>query len=493
MEDIVQRLISADLVQFGSGDVRALFCPETLQVFRLSELTAKALADIRGGDSLEDVCGRYSLGRDAVIGLLNAILAQIGQSPSAVSPQARTPDSPLGPELLKLVFMVNNYCNLACSYCYEHETVFKQKSEDMSPEVVRTSLDKFYDSFSRVDELMFIGGEPTLSESIIEYACTRATEVAAERGVRPPTFSMISNGARVSERMFDILGKFGVQVTFSIDGPKKLHNLVRVRHDGSGSYDEVAENIKRYAATQGEKLNIECTLTGAHLQQGVTVNSLLEFFEREFGARRPHIAAAGLPKSHPYYPYGSSPQSGDALETQYERAIKTSLDHLLAPDDDASGLEGALDFVADMLRILGRRKGSNHMCPAGVEQLVVDAKGDIYPCWMFDGMPQFRMGNVLESDVFNESALRVLKRIHDNDKRRNPQCSVCYARYVCHSCLGNNQNTCGSIEQIDEQFCDTVRGSLRAVVLRLVDLQGNPERWGRLKTRIARVQETIRL
>jgi uncharacterized protein len=112
--------------------------------------------------------------------------------------------------------------------------------------VARRAIDKVYAAFEGVATGMSIGGEPTLSEEIIEFACRYATAVAAKKGAAKPEFCMISNGVRMSDRLFELIREFEIQVTFSVDGPKKVNDLVRIRHDNSGSFDAVVQTIQRY-------------------------------------------------------------------------------------------------------------------------------------------------------------------------------------------------------------------------------------------------------
>src|SRR5262249_23305448 len=267
--DIMQEMKSLDLQLFSSGRVHVLFCPETLQLFRMSELSASALRAGWAGEGLPELAIRYSVSQQKLESFFAGLVEAVKSSRPAAAPQVpMQKGSPLGSVLPKLVFMVNNYCNLKCTYCYEHETVFKKKSVDMPQFIVRTALDKFYEAFRSIGQLMFIGGEPTLSEDVVEQACQYASQLAQERGCCLPSFAMITNGARMTERMFEVIRKYEIQVTFSMDGPKKVHDLVRIRHDNSGSYDEVADNIKRYSALFADKLGIECTLTAAHRKAG---------------------------------------------------------------------------------------------------------------------------------------------------------------------------------------------------------------------------------
>ena len=485
MSTIYERFQELETVQFSSGDVHVLFVPETLQLFRLSSAASEALDGIRRGRPGEEVCGQGGLGVTALEDFVGGVVASIESAPPVVRNGAdASVDTFFGPVLPKLVFMVNNFCNLACSYCYEHDTVFQERAAVMSRETVDAALRSFHQAFRGFGELMFIGGEPTLSEDLIEYACERAQAEARERG-REVSFSMITNGARMTERMFEIIGRFDLQVTFSIDGPKEVQDAERVFRSGAGSFDRVMSNVRRFQETSAPKLGVECTLTRTQAKKGVTVAGLSRFFADELGVSAPHIAAAGLQPGNPLDPWAGEPPG---LEGQFEEAAAGAMDELLQ-ELEAPGTLGrpraGFDMVSGMVKKLIRRRSSLQMCPAGTSQLVVDPHGDVYPCWMFAGMPGFRMGNVARDEVFNGIAKRILQRILDNDRRRNPQCSRCYARYVCNVCLGNNQNGTGRLEEIDERYCNTVRRTLRTVVVKLGEAKADPKRWAAIRDRAA--------
>jgi uncharacterized protein len=486
MSSVIEELASLDLVQLGNDRVQVVFVPETLQLYRLSPLSASVLRDGRDGLDVSELTRRHGLPPEAVRRFLENLVAGVRAGAPAAGPlRPSVPTNPIGPVLPKLVLMVNNYCNLKCTYCYEHETVFTKKAIDMNPHVVRTALGKFYGAFQGVREVMFIGGEPSISEDVVSLACETATGLAAERGWDAPAFCMISNGVQMSERMFETIHKYQVQVTFSMDGPASVQDAARVRHDDTGSYAVVAGNLKRYVAAFPERAGVECTVTQVQRKAGVTVSDLVDFFAREFGVREPHVAPAGLAPGDPLNPY---PDDDPYIRREFEQAAEKSMDNLLAvlsgEGDGAPG--GRLDMVASMLRTLLRRRSTLDMCPAGTAQLVVDAFGDIYPCWMFAGMEPFRMGNVLRDEVFNDLAAKVLGRIHRNTKKTNPQCSACYARHACNACIGNNQNATGAIEMPDERFCDMVRGTLRTVLLRVGEARQDEARWALIQANAAR-------
>jgi radical SAM protein with 4Fe4S-binding SPASM domain len=208
------------------------------------------------------------------------------------------------------------------------------------------------------------------------------------------------------------------------------------------------------------KLQAECTVTQAHRDAGLSMTEVLDFCARELGVEEPHIAGAGLPEGNPLNPY----KKGVGFYTDYIAAAEASMDALL---DAGDGPRGRLDAVADIVYRLAHRKPVAVMCPAGIGQVVVDAFGDIYPCWMFAGDRNHTMGNVQRDELRGPKALQLIDRIENNSKNNNPICKACYARGVCSVCVGNNHNSNGRLEQPSPAYCDTVRGTLRVVLERL--------------------------
>jgi uncharacterized protein len=80
-------------------------------------------------------------------------------------------------------------------------------------------------------------------------------------------------------------------------------------------------------------------------------------------------------------------------------------------------------------------------CGAGVEYMAVAPNGDVVPCHQFDGVQEFRMGNVLVSPVLDRPEL-VAEFAHANFLFAKEECGNCWARFYCSGgCLANNYAT----------------------------------------------------
>jgi radical SAM protein with 4Fe4S-binding SPASM domain len=188
----------------------------------------------------------------------------------------------------------------------------------------------------------------------------------------------------------------------------------------------------------------------------------MNFLAVEFGVNEPHIAVASLPDGHPLMPVG---EAAEAMDRGFSDAVDLSVANILAERLSGGSETGPrLSYVADMMRALAERSATSAMCSAGTAQIVVDAHADVYPCWMFAGKPDFRMGNILEDGLERMLSGDVIARVLANTKLTNETCSTCYARFVCHACIGNNQIRTGFIEGVDPRFCDRTRRNLVTVL-----------------------------
>src|SRR5271165_930440 len=465
--DIFTTFRKTDLVPLEHEGKHVLLNPDTFRVYKLSADASAVLSSIRSGVAPEIACNNHRLPLERVGRLLSHILADV-QRPSQVSAQASTPDRYLkGGRLWKLVLMVNNFCNLQCTYCYEHENVFTQKSRHMSPQVIDQTINQFYNTFSEIENIMFIGGEPTLSEDAVELSCQAALAAAGRHQAPAPRLSMVTNGVRISARMEELIRRFQIHLTFSVDGPPPVQDLIRIHHDKSGSFAAVKGNFERHRSTASELPLVEATITRAHHWNKLSVLNLIDFLAKEFHIAEANVMAAGLKKGDPLNPY----VDGDPyFVAEIEEAAAATVDRMVQQESvPRTTTVGYFDLAKDMVTGILKKDSSAKMCPAGTSQLVVDPSGDLYPCWMFSGTKQMAMGNILTDGLENTRADAVLKRIAANNKFAHPECSECYARHVCHACIGNNQNINGSIEGLDRNHCDTVRATFRTVLVKISD------------------------
>lgn len=469
MTTIENQFQQEDVMLFD-GPLPVLFVPETLGVYCLTTEAARTLQLVREGNTLETAARTLGCTPETVSKFLVRTMEVLEQDRKLKNlPEPRTLKS--NGSLPQLVFMVNNFCNLKCRYCYEHENVFTEPPKTLSKELAKATLETMSALFSKIGRIMFIGGEPTLCEDLLDYICEEATATAQRKGQKIPEFCMITNGTRFTPKLSETVARYRIQMTFSVDGPPKVHDQLRIHHDNTPSFVTIQQNIKHYRELDVAPLAIECTVTSAHRDAQLSISSLLDYFGKEFGVDEAHVAVAGLSADSSLNPG----QDGEAYHLEFANAAAASVERLMARMMGKTTQGAAMDLVAAMLRRLKSRRGSVQMCPAGTTQLVVDSAGDLYPCWMFAGDKNYRIGNISTTDGQTVLESPVLQRIYKNSKANNEDCRVCFARHLCNACLGNNRIATGAVERMSPAFCDSIRAIAKQAIIGYAEASRNPE------------------
>lgn len=126
---------------------------------------------------------------------------------------------------------VTRKCNLECTYCYEGG---KKKNMSLSRSKIEAVVSFVRKQSVSEDVILvnFHGGEPLLEINIIEDICCMLVEE------RKCIFSLTTNGTVIDEHILDVIIKYGINVSVSIDGVEKIHNTNRMYKDGAGSFEK---------------------------------------------------------------------------------------------------------------------------------------------------------------------------------------------------------------------------------------------------------------
>ncbi|UDW08397.1 radical SAM protein [Bacillus cereus] len=162
----------------------------------------------------------------------------------------------------ELIIFPTEQCNFRCTYCYED---FQLKK--MSPSIVQ-AIKNFLDN--RAPKLNFLtlswfGGEPLVAKDIV-LDISKYANYLSNKYEHLSYFSvMTTNGYLLTPSTFEALVKEGVtRYQISLDGPKSIHNLTRIKANGEGTFEKIWDNLL-YIRSSDHK-NIQITLR-IHLTQ----------------------------------------------------------------------------------------------------------------------------------------------------------------------------------------------------------------------------------
>ena len=85
-------------------------------------------------------------------------------------------------------------------------------------------------------------------KEIVKYA--RSKEAEYGKNFR---FTITTNGMLLTDDKIDFINKEMSNVVLSIDGRKEVNDKMRVRVDGSGSYDKIVDAYKHLVEKRGDK------------------------------------------------------------------------------------------------------------------------------------------------------------------------------------------------------------------------------------------------
>ena len=314
-------------------------------------------------------------------------------------------------------------------------------------------------TYSHIGLVNFFGGEPTLNEKIIDMVCAYFRYLHS-RGEIPyvPRFGMTTNCHVLSRRMFHILQEYRFEVSISLDGPREVHDTLRVDMHGRGTHASVLNNVKTIQSL-GIIPEFECTYTYEHYRRGMDLKALMDFFHDACQCRILHCPMVITdPDSPLHIPL-------DMASDLYIDAIEYSITNL------SNNLTKSLSLAKRLLNSLASRKPICHYCPAGRDSVTINADGNIYTCFMLMHGPEFSVGNINDGKgTTDEYAPRITRMIEDSDKWFNASCIECWAQPLCFGCIGEDYARDGlsvnrSIQPSSSCICDYRRKIISGFLL----------------------------
>lgn len=406
---------------------------------------------------------------EAVITMLQSIKKVLSSPYSSLSPKFTGLS-----KLSKLSLHVTHLCNLRCSYCYAQHGDYGLGARLMPAQVALAAIDMAFRKFRGIEIIQFFGGEPLLNLPVIAAVCEYVTQLAQTKSVPLPRFGLITNGTLYPKGLEEVVNRFKLHITVSLDGPKEINDLHRVFPNKKGTYDVIFANIKRLRERTGQPVAIEATITQDHVKRGYTKGQLMEFFSKEFGIKAFIIEPAwDLTEERIFDPY--VPWWADFADESGEHPY--GICGILGQDlFDGGELQDLIPLIV--------KAWSNLWCGAGISHLTITPTGDIFPCHLFLYHPEFKIGNVMDQS-WDDS---VVLRLRENSKLNTPKCRECEAKWMCRACIGGSLSIQGTINpSCSEAFCKAIKNRAERVLDGFVNLYLDSDTRRRVVTAIKNI------
>ncbi|MGL4774248.1 MAG: thioether cross-link-forming SCIFF peptide maturase [Clostridium sp.] len=322
-------------------------------------------------------------------------------------------------------------CNLRCKYCFADDGEYHGNKGVMSVDTAKKAIDYVVKrSGPRKNiEIDLFGGEPTMImdsiKEIVQYA--RENEKKWNKNIR---FTMTTNATLLNDDMMDFMDKEMGNIILSLDGRQEVNDNVRIKVDGSGSYNDIIPNVKKMIAkrTEGKMYYVRGTFTRANTDFYEDVMAMVKE-----GFDEVSIEPVVLEDKH-------------ALSLREEDLPKIfeSYDKLYNEMARRKNEGDEFNFYHFNINLNGgpcvykRISG----CGAGFEYVAITPQGDVYPCHQFVGKEEFKLGTIYD-DSYDAELGKTFKKAHIYNK---PKCKDCWARFYCSGgCQANNFNFNGDM------------------------------------------------
>ncbi|MGL4404083.1 MAG: radical SAM protein [Fusobacteriaceae bacterium] len=267
----------------------------------------------------------------------------------------------------------NTSCNLACHFCFA--------SRKINNHTTKAEIKKAFDAAVGICKIkkeknIFIkiyGGESLLVMENVLYAIDLGNIMMESDSELLVTCGIITNGTIYDERLVSKIknSKMPTNITISMEGNKKAHDAVRHFHNGSGSYDIVIENIKKYnIALNKKRMNIQTVMSPSLLEN---IEDYISFMENNKAFCHFNIVPM----------FDSTFENVDLTIIKNMKSLfDYYIDQFKSGDPHHVGTFQPGRCIITQFNNAGFQHNQSHHCHAGHGQLTVVPGGDLVPCSM---------------------------------------------------------------------------------------------------------------
>ena len=356
----------------------------------------------------------------------------------------------------QLELPLTHKCNLNCVYCSFRDRMKDRTDLDMPWDIMEKSLvlfknylEKEHIQYARID--FGVTGEPFIRKDIFERVFLCIESVFKDSNVKK-----IWAGPHISNATYpvinDLVSDFCASQDVSCDGPKDIHDKMRVYPNGKGTFDDFIKSLSKIKDSE-PKFGVSAVLTSENPDFACIFNYLHDNLKFSTIYMKPanlkHKVSYSLNEKNLEIYKNSYTLILDSIMIQEPNKI---LDSLLSFSKE--------DFFMRFFYRIKNRSKQFFRCGCGKSGIYVDTNGELYPCAHFIGMNEYSIGN-LSTGINEEKRNDYLNLSVSNRK----SCNLCWARYLCgggchyQSVLAND-----SIKKPDETKCELVKHLIKEAI-----------------------------
>ncbi len=331
-------------------------------------------------------------------------------------------------KLIHLLYVPTLNCNLKCDYCYLHEQTYtKSESSEKILETLDLALNKFDQANILPFNISLHGGEVTTlgSQTLEQLFIKIQSHYLANND------NLVSQGFRkfhphIKTNLFcidkhiELLRKYKVSISGSLDIPLKLHEKHRLTKNGKSSLNAICENIKKLS-NYPHKKKISATLFTKHIENPNLFIKDIWYIHNELGFDMNNF---NIMFGFCNYDCNEKlEQISDISQSRFYEVLK----------NEFIGTELEQGFKNSWFEEFTPNFCTNSI-NCGEKFFLLQSSGDIYSCVRGQGNKEFYFGNVYK-DTIDDIIFEAQNKINFQHQTKgfHDECSICGYLSICNT------------------------------------------------------------
>lgn len=347
-----------------------------------------------------------------------------------------------------LILKLTNACNLACTYCYDHEDMEKATVLGVSNALL--AIGQALAIAPGKLSVILHGGEPTLLWSQIEQIIVEGEKLAKRYGNRIQ-FTGQTNLTRLDTRMVDFSNSHGILWGVSIDGSAKYHDKFRVDHQGNGSFSQYLRALEKFP----DFVRSCSVMTTVTLQNAAHLLEIGRYFHQ--------LGICAWDWSL-FQPIGRARASASIFEPDTADICSSWLELFEAVESgefDGFQVFPVTKYIDNFLSGPGDNMCMRSECGAARDLLSISADGTIEACDCIDPKGCLSgLGNLETGSLSEALGSPVAQKIRSRDLSAQAPCKDCIWYGVCGgTCLAH----AGGVDAVWSAACEVAKTAFDAI------------------------------
>jgi uncharacterized protein len=415
---------------------------EWFPIYNVRQIKDKVLLTNRIGDwdvlsqQEYNALNKALVSRDLIQRLADLKLVLYGDNQTSILPAWKSFNNSIdqnGPRLH--IIHLTQRCNLGCSYCHSAAIPLDKKGRDLSSVNALNIVSFILKSPSKFISVNFQGGEPTLMPHLIDEIMTG---LLSDKN-KIITASITTNGTNLTEDVIEVLSKYNIGISVSLDGPEEIHDSLRINRDGSGSWQQVMNGRK--LLQEHPNLNLSGSIL---VLSKDTIHRVTEVIDEYVKNKQQFIHLKPITKLG----FGKSNWNdlGVDFETYWENYIKAISYMLDLQQQGVYIIEIQIKFALQMLIERTKPAYVDFRNPCGLVYGVLnyDIDGKIYGCHEGKRKKEFLLGDATSEPIELLTSETANSLAGTSVLDQNVECRSCTYLAYCSPCPAHTLQMTGT-------------------------------------------------